>query len=311
VVPTAELTTSDGGDFFNAVAIDGNTIAVGGDGSYPYGEIYVYVKPSTGWRNMTETARLTTTTQYYYLIGSPLAISGNTIVTANFDYGPPLVYQRPKSGWQTTSTPSATLNTSFVASLALGGNTVVVGEGNDALIFLEPEGGWTGNINPAAQLIPSDLPNYFGYSAAIDHRALTIVVAARVCQFCYPDDLYVFSRPTQGWIDMTQTAKLGVPNNFGLAAVAINEDGEAIAAGSPNATVNANQAQGLVYIFAKPASGWKTTKKFSARLIATDGAANDAFGTSVGVSGSTVIAGAPGATIGLNAYQGAAYVFGK
>lgn len=67
LVQTAELTPSDGGDGFGwAVAIDGDTIAVGGSGNYPYGEVYVYVRPRTGWRNMHETARLTTTVEYGY-----------------------------------------------------------------------------------------------------------------------------------------------------------------------------------------------------------------------------------------------------
>jgi hypothetical protein len=74
---------------------------------------------------------------------------------------------------------------------------------------------------------------------------------------------------------MTQTAKLKVPNNFGLPTVAISENGETVVAGSPGATIGTNQFQGAVYVFTKPRSGWRTTKKFSAKLIATDGAPNE------------------------------------
>jgi hypothetical protein len=312
MVQTAELTPSDGANGFGwAVAIDRDTIAVGGSGNYPYGEVYVYVKPTTGWKNMHEMARLTTTIEYGYLIGDQVAVSGNTVLTASYKDSPVLVYQRPRHGWKNTSTPNATLNSSSVVSFAIGGPTIVVGEGSDALIFLEPQGGWTGNLNPIAKLIPSDHPNYFAYSVAIDHEGDTVVAAARVCGLCYPGELYVFVRPTQGWVDATQIAQLKIRNNFGLATVAISEDGTNIVTGSPGATVGTNQLQGAAYVFTKPRSGWRTTKKFSAKLIATDGAPNDQLGTSVGVSGSTIVAGAPNATIGSNSYQGAAYVFGK
>jgi hypothetical protein len=46
---------------------------------------------------------------------------------------------------------------------------------------------------------------------------------------------------------MTQTAKLKVPNNFGLPTVAISEHGETVVAGSPGATIGTNQFQGAVY----------------------------------------------------------------
>ncbi|HEV2381082.1 MAG TPA: choice-of-anchor D domain-containing protein [Terriglobia bacterium] len=49
-----------------------------------------------------------------------------------------------------------------------------------------------------------------------------------------------------------------------------------------------------------------------AKLTASDAASGDFLGNSVGISGdgSTIVAGAPGATIGSNVQQDAAYVFG-
>lgn len=198
---------------------------------------------------MTETARLTTTIQYYYTIGYAVAVSGNTVLTDSYNDSPVLVYERPKRGWKTTSTPSATLNSASVASFAIGGQTIVVGEGTDALVYLEPEGGWTGNVSPTAKLVPSNYFAYFGYSVAIDAEGETIAAAARTCGICYPDAVYVFVRPTRGWVNMTQTAELKIPNNFGLATVAISENGGTIATGSPAATVGVNQFQGAVYVF--------------------------------------------------------------
>ena len=308
----AELTPSDGADNFgSSVAIEGDTVAVGSAGNYPVGQVYVYVRPSTGWRNMTETARLTTTIEYGYTIGYAVAVSDDTVLTDSYMGSPVLVYQRPKHGWKTTSTPNATLNSASVTSFAIGGPTIVVGEGSDALVYLMPQGGWTGNVNPTAKLSPSGYFNYFGYSVAIDHNGGAVVAAVQTCGLCYQGALYVFARPIQGWVNMTQTAKLKIPDNFGLATVAISEDGKTIVTGSPDATVGTNQFQGAVYVFARPTSGWKTTKKFRAKLTASDGAENDELGATVDVSGNTVAAGAPDAAIGSNSYQGAVYVFGK
>ncbi len=47
----------------------------------------------------------------------------------------------------------------------------------------------------------------------------------------------------------------------------------------------------------------------SAKLTASDGAANDLFGTSIAISGDTAIVGAPQDDVGVNANQGSAYVF--
>ena len=45
------------------------------------------------------------------------------------------------------------------------------------------------------------------------------------------------------------------------------------------------------------------------RLTAPDGAFRDYFGSSVAISGDTLVIGAPDATVGSHPYQGAAYVF--
>jgi hypothetical protein len=100
---------------------------------------------------------------------------------------------------------------------------------------------------------------------------------------------------------MTQTANLNASSGARLGEVGISED--AIAVGG--STSRGNQ----VYVFVKPLSGWHDMFQ-TARLTASDGVKNDGFGA-VGISGSTVVVGAPFANIGSNYQQGAAYVFVK
>ncbi len=61
-------------------------------------------------------------------------------------------------------------------------------------------------------------------------------------------------------------------------------------------------------MFTEPGSGWANMTQ-TAKLTASDGAADDYFGTSVSISGNTVVVGAPDANVGSNNNQGAAYVF--
>ena len=100
-------------------------------------------------------------------------------------------------------------------------------------------------------------------------------------------------------------------DQFGLS-VAVSGDGGTVAAGVPYATVGANEDQGAVYVFTKPASGWASETQ-AAKLTASDGTAGDSLGWSVAVSGDggTVAAGVPGAAVGANQEQGAVYVFAR
>jgi uncharacterized protein (TIGR03437 family) len=58
-------------------------------------------------------------------------------------------------------------------------------------------------------------------------------------------------------------------------------------------------------VFTESGTAWTQQQE----LTASDGAANDNFGISVSLSGSTALSGAPGHTVGPNAHQGAAYAF--
>jgi hypothetical protein len=91
-------------------------------------------------------------------------------------------------------------------------------------------------------------------------------------------------------------------------SVDVSSDGITLVAGAPCATIGSNAQQGAAYVFVMPASGWATTSTFTAKLTASDGAASDALGFSVGISsnGSTIVAGADQYN---TAGPGAAYVF--
>jgi len=93
-------------------------------------------------------------------------------------------------------------------------------------------------------------------------------------------------------------------NDLGMS-IAIS--GNTIAVGSAH-TVGSHVDQGAVYVFVEPRSGWADATQ-TAELSASDGEADDRLGSSVAISGTTVVAGAPTREADSHPFQGAAYVF--
>lgn len=107
------------------------------------------------------------------------------------------------------------------------------------------------------------------------------------------------------WAQLAElTASDGAAGDLGGASIAYSND--VVVIGAPQE--GANHFQGAAYVFVKPASGWQDATE-TAKLTASDGAAGDAFGSSVAITGNTIVVGAPVATVNGNAAQGAAYVF--
>jgi hypothetical protein len=313
---TAQLTSSDNGSGFSyAVGISGDTIVVGAPGS---DAAYVFVKPAGGWTNMTETAKLTGPGTVY-----ELAVSGNIVVVSSaYDAGVSYVYDQPKGGWKSTSVPNATLTVPYYGDycqfcVGVSGDTIAVGtpgsfygEGT-VYVFVKPTDGWQGDLTPAATLLAANgiFPDQMGISVAVGGG--TVVAGANGANG-YEGSVYVFVEPAGGWQDMSQTAELTALDTIDMGwAVAINENADAIVGGAFYSTVGSNQLEGAAYTYVKPKSGWKTTAKPNAELAPSDGVPDEEFAASVGISGSTIVSGAPYENIGAHSLQGAAYVFGK
>ncbi|HRI71087.1 MAG TPA: FG-GAP repeat protein, partial [Polyangium sp.] len=93
-------------------------------------------------------------------------------------------------------------------------------------------------------------------------------------------------------------------DDFGWA-IALSGDTALIAARSDD--IGGNGDQGAVYVFARNGTMWTEQTK----LVASDGAANDYFGSSVALSGDTALIAAPGVDTGPNVDNGAVYVFAR
>ena len=119
---------------------------------------------------------------------------------------------------------------------------------------------------------------------------------------------YIFVRSGTSW---TQQAKLvasdGVAGDFFGWSVSISADGVYAVIGAYFDDVGANNDQGSAYIFVRSGTSWTQ----QAKLVASDGAANDWFGWSVSISadGAYAVIGAYFDDVGANSTQGSAYIF--
>ncbi len=342
LVQQAKLTASDGGAtdvLGGSVAVSGGTIVAGATGATvgpndSQGAVYVFVKPAGGWANATETAKLTASDGVRNdNLGAAVSVSGDTIVAGapsfgRGDAGAAYVFVKPAGGWA-NATETAKLTASvgqsddeLGASVAVSGDTIVAGAratvgANDhqgvAYVFVRPAGGWA-SATETARLTASDgaRNDQLGSSVAISGD--TVVAGAwfaTVGTNPFQGAAYVFSRPVTGWANATETAKLtasdgATGDNLGRS-VALS--GDTIVAGAPSIPAVAGNGVGAAYVFVKPAGGWANATE-TAKLTASDGGI-DLLGDSVAVSGDTIAAGAPSATVGGNDGQGAVYVFVK
>lgn len=108
------------------------------------------------------------------------------------------------------------------------------------------------------------------------------------------------------------SGSIGIGQAFGRAVI----EGDTIAASALGADVLDSRGFNLIdagraYVFTRPVTGWSGTLMENARLIASDRAAMDRFGTAVSLHGDTIAIGAPLAAVGGLTDAGASYVFLK
>ncbi|MCP4284847.1 MAG: hypothetical protein GY792_10400, partial [Gammaproteobacteria bacterium] len=97
----------------------------------------------------------------------------------------------------------------------------------------------------------------------------------------------------------------GAANEYFGSSVALS--GDTLVVGANGVDVSGNSDQGAVYVFRRNKTDPNKWEQASGRLVASGGAANEYFGTSVALAGDTLVVGAPGVKNGNN--QGAVYVF--
>ncbi|MBI5100540.1 MAG: chitobiase/beta-hexosaminidase C-terminal domain-containing protein [Nitrospirae bacterium] len=308
--------------FGYSVAIHGNTILVGApdtnvDGFSNKGAAYVFQRTLGSWdASGTLTASEGAADDRY---GYSVAVYGDTFVIgapfddigANADQGSVYVYNPLLTGGVSKITASdGAASDQFGMSAAISGDFIVVGasaanvgantDQGAAYVFKRNQGG-AENWGLAKKLLASDAAasDQFGIAVALDGD--TIAVGAHLNNVTYADQgaAYVFKRNQGGAENWGQVKRItasdgAASDNFGIS---VSVSGDAVVVGAYHADNGAATNQGAAYLFRRNEAGadnWGLVRKF----MDEDGALGDGFGTSVAISGTTVVIGAASDGIG-------------
>lgn len=303
------LTASDGAsyDYFGySVSVSGDTAVIGAwnktiDSHQQQGAAYVFVRGGGVWTQQQEL--IASDAELDDGFGWSVSVSGDTAVIGtpgkNGAQGAAYVFVRSGGAWsqqqELTASDGAALDY-FGYSVALSGGTVLIGAFNKngsqgaAYVFAFSGGTWS----QQQELTASDgaAGDSFGFSVAMSGNTAVIGAPSRNRSqgAAYG---FVFSG-TWGQQQELTASDGAVGDSFG-DSVSVSGATAVIAA------YHKNNYQGAAYLFALNGGAWVQTQE----LTASDGAANDVFGSSVSVSGDTAVVGAAGE----NTAQGCSYVF--
>lgn len=190
-----------------------------------------------------------------------------------------------------------------------GGNALIGAHGADidgrddqgaVYAFAESNGTWS----EVQKLAASDGAAYDQFGQQLSFQGTTAVIGADQAtyanQFPGPGAAYVFTLAGGTWTQGQRlTADDGADADYFGRWTAL--DGSTIVIGAPAA----GAFQGAAYVYTESNGTWTQAHK----LLADDGVPGDFFGDAVAIDGTTIISGAPGATIDDAPFAGAAYLY--
>ena len=199
-------------------------------------------------------------------------------------------------------------------SVAVSGSTLVIGapsanspngcfECGAAYVYTAVGGDWT-NLSLTATLTQSggQFEGGFGDSVAISGN--TIVVGGY--DFAVESGAaYIYISPSG---TVTENAELTTSGSASGVFNTVSIDGNAIVAGSNLSSVGNEKEVGSAYVYVEPEGGWINATQ-TALLVANNESMGCYFGNSVGISGHTVVVGAPRSDADSLVQRGRAYVF--
>ncbi|HJX93926.1 MAG TPA: Calx-beta domain-containing protein [Pyrinomonadaceae bacterium] len=295
------------------VGISGNTAVVASNDG-----VYVYVRSGTTWSQQA----LLIPSDGLSGFGFPkrIAIDGDTVVlgcsqaTINgIKQGAAYVFVRNGTTWteqQRLTSGDALANDNFGWSVGISVNSIIVTapthqvganvEQGAAYVFVRSGTVWSEQARILAE--DGDLRNNFGLATSIDGDTAVVTRDRRFNAAVVNPAVYVFVRNGTTW-QQQQRLSLCEPSTLDLCAygrsVAVKSD--TLIVGSQYVNEGSNDAQGAAYVYSRTGTTWTQQQK----LTASDGLNHDYFGSELGISGQTLIVGAP-ADLGV---PGKSYIY--
>ncbi|MEO5914550.1 MAG: choice-of-anchor D domain-containing protein [Luteolibacter sp.] len=318
--PQAKIAPADlmTGDLFGvSVAIAGDTAVIGAPAQSPNnidykGTAYIYTRSGTTW---SQQKKLDTFSSYGDLFGSSLAIAGNTLVVGaprDSSGGRISVFTRVGTVWSLSTslnTPNFSGSDHFGSSVALSGNTIVVGAPDE-----DTEAGTNAGtvraytLSGATWALQAQLSDE-NNKAAGDESGYSVAISGDTVMVGSVHDIgpsgggvvYMFGRRGSGW---SQQARLfpSAADSGGAFGQTLALSGDAAVVGSPSANLNG----GKLFIFSRSGAIWSQQAVFT-----RSEAGFSTYGGSVAISGDTVIVGDQFGDSQLVADTGRVYVYNR
>ena len=301
--------STSGSQFGSQVAIDGDTLVIAARGA---ATVFVYTRSGNTW-SLQQSFQGSDSGSGTF--GQSIDIDGDTIAVGAYFFngggysisGAAYIFTRSGSTWtqqQRLLAPSPQNNGYFGTTIALSGDSVIVGEFGDnslqgaAHIFTRSGSTWSHQQEITAS--GGTNPGNRRFSINLDIDGDTAVVGAYYENFGFSPvnteagAVYIFTRSGSTWTQQQRIGYESIESNksFAYFGQSISLEGEVVAIGSPFRSTEPSPQYGGVHIY-KKGSGSTWTKQSS---ISTLSSGNDQtsgqFGISVGLSGDTVIVGA-------------------
>jgi len=253
--------------------------------------------------------------------GNTAAVGASGFRFSDFPLPVVCVYTREAANWTKEQCLSeedeAPNNDDNYGVIAVSGNTLVVGAaldvtngviGGAAYVYVRDGHTWS----LQQKLFASDRADFDQFGIAVDVVGDTIVVGAHGDndEGFQTGAAYVFRRNGTTWTEEQKLkASDAAPDSAFGASVGLN--GQTVAIGAPAESSGA-LSSGAVYVFVNDGTSWQQQGKIKANSAMM----NQQLGSTVSVSGDTIVAAAPGELIGEPAddfnnvlSKGAVYIF--
>jgi hypothetical protein len=315
---------AEGAIFGGDVSISADTIVVGsvGDGhaGFSSGSAYVFSRFGNSW---SQQAKLTATDAAAFdSFGASVSVSGDVIVVGRSasvsDSGSACIFTRNGDIWhelvELTASDVAT-HDAFGGSVSISGDTIVVGsrwddvvqngnslsDAGSAYVFSEEGAVWSERdhlIAFSAPRLPPEADASFGQTVAVDGDTMVVGSPRADLPGKYnAGAAFVYTRnyggtPFNTGDDYWQPeAKLTASDAaaFDEFGASVSISGNSIVVGSHWDDHAGESAAGSAYVFTRSGRSWSQ----QAKLTAFDATADDRFGSSVSISGDSIVVGSP------------------
>ena len=298
----------------SGTAVDGTTAVLGpSDG----GPATVLTRTDTGWTQDGEFGDGD-------IAGAP-ALSGETVVFGSDDDSDPgsvLVYTRTDGSWEQQATlrpDDLDAGAAFGYSFDVDGDTLVVGapeadgavEGSEGVVYVytRADGTWRLDTTLEDTRDVDDPANGLGTDVAVDGD--TVLAGAPYTtyyDFGYADvgAGLVFGRADGTWrYEAFLRSTTPASGDFQGETVALEGDTAVLASPRANKDTSLTRYAGAAWVFTRDGSGWSQQTK----VVPDDWDRGSWFGSSVSLSGDTMLVGADTRDRNANDASGSAYIF--